>query len=53
MSLKRVANFFGLALRETGQAMDRFGCDVASTHPYLENFARHRSILSIFDRVSI
>lgn len=40
----------GTALRETGQAMDRLGLVIAENEIYKETFARHRSVMNLYDK---
>ncbi|KAK9812161.1 hypothetical protein WJX73_001122 [Symbiochloris irregularis] len=42
----------GLTLRETGQALDRLGCQLQGNPAYREEFFRHRSVLNLPSAVS-
>ena len=44
-------HYFGRALRETGQAMDRVGLTIAENEIFRETFTRHRSVMNIYDKV--
>eukprot|EP00299_Pterocystis_sp_00344_P003313 c1385_g1_i1.p1 GENE.c1385_g1_i1~~c1385_g1_i1.p1 ORF type:complete len:253 (+),score=45.46 c1385_g1_i1:1-759(+) len=48
--LKRVVHLFGLAVRETGQALDRAGCRLQDKFIFEEKISRHRQIMNLFDR---
>jgi len=48
--MRRAVHLFGNALRETGQAIDRFALDCAGNEIYKETYARHRSVMNLFDR---
>ncbi len=49
--MRRFAHGLGKALRETGQAVDRLGLMVGNKNSFLENFARNRPIMNLFDTV--
>jgi hypothetical protein len=49
--MRRAIHLFGNAIRETGQAFDRFGLIIAGNDRYKDTFSRHRSIMNIFDKV--
>lgn len=48
--MRRAMHLFGTALRETGQAVDRLGLTMAENEIYKETFARHRSVMNIYDK---
>ena len=50
--MRAVSNLFGRALRETGQALDRLGLVVQDNEIFRETFARHRTVMNLFDKVS-
>lgn len=50
--MRRAIHLFGNALRETGQALDRFALEAAGNDIYKETFSRHRPVMNLFDRVS-
>jgi hypothetical protein len=50
--MRRAVHLFGNALRETGQALDRFALEAAGNDIYKETFSRHRPVMNLFDRVS-
>jgi gamma-carbonic anhydrase len=49
--MRRAMHLFGTALRETGQAVDRLGLTMAENEIYKETFARHRSVMNLYDKV--
>ncbi len=49
--MRRFTHGLGKALRETGQAIDRLGLMVGNKNSFLENFARNRPIMNLFDKV--
>jgi len=51
--MKRVSNLLGRALRETGQALDRVGLTISGNEIFKETYSRHRSVMNIFDKVSL
>ncbi len=51
MFVRKAIHYFGRALRETGQAMDRLGLVVAENEIFRETFTRHRQLMTIFDKV--
>lgn len=46
----RIAHYFGKALRETGQAMDRFGLSLVETEIFRETFTRHRTLVNMVEK---
>jgi gamma-carbonic anhydrase len=44
---KTVVNTFGRALRESGQAMDRLGCNIAGVEVYKSTLSRHRMVMPL------
>jgi hypothetical protein len=48
---RRASHLFGIALRETGQALDRLGLRVADNEIYRETWSRHRPIMTLYDKV--
>eukprot|EP00298_Acanthocystis_sp_HF-20_P022521 c30498_g1_i1.p1 GENE.c30498_g1_i1~~c30498_g1_i1.p1 ORF type:complete len:240 (+),score=116.12 c30498_g1_i1:52-771(+) len=48
--LKRATYLFGLAVRETGQALDRVGCRMQDKYMFKEKLSRHRQIMNLYDR---
>jgi carbonic anhydrase/acetyltransferase-like protein (isoleucine patch superfamily) len=46
----RVVHYFGKALRETGQAMDRFGLALTDTESFRETFTRHRTLVNMIEK---
>ncbi|RYY88705.1 hypothetical protein EON63_01945 [archaeon] len=49
--MRRAVHLLGRAFRETGQAMDRLGLAVAEKDLYKDTFARHRSVMNLYDKV--
>ncbi len=49
--MRRAVHLLGKAFRETGQAMDRLGLTVADNEIFRETYARHRSVLNLYDKV--
>ena len=49
----RVVHYFGKALRETGQAMDRFGLALTDTESFRETFTRHRTLVNMIEKVRL
>ena len=50
LMLKRAVNVLGMAVRESGQALDRVGCRLQNNHIFKEKFSRHRSIMNIYNK---
>ncbi len=48
--MQRFAHSLGRAFRETGQAVERLGLMVANKDSFLENFARNRPVMNLFDK---
>ncbi len=51
LKMRRAVHLLGKAFRETGQAMDRLGLTVADNEIFRETYARHRSVLNLYDKV--
>lgn len=51
MALSRSFYALGVVLRETGQAMDRLGCLVMGNMAPAEQLSRHRTVMSIFEKI--
>jgi uncharacterized lipoprotein len=51
MFARKAVHYFGRALRETGQALDRVGLRIADKEIFRETFSRHRQQLVINDKV--
>ena len=51
--MKKAGHLFGRAIRETGQAMDRFGLTISGVDSFKETFSRHRPIMNLYDKVII
>jgi carbonic anhydrase/acetyltransferase-like protein (isoleucine patch superfamily) len=50
MLARKAVHYFGRALRETGQALDRIGLRVAENEIFKETFTRHRPTMVINDK---
>jgi len=48
--MKRIFNYIGLFLRETGQALDRTGCQLQGNRAYKEQLSRHRRLMPLNDK---
>jgi len=48
--MKKLVYLAGNALRETGQALDRVGCQLQGNFAYKEQLSRHRRIMPLFDK---
>ena len=48
---QRVAQVFGKALRETGQALDRLGLTISGNESFRDHLSRHRPLMSLLDKV--
>jgi len=46
----KAVHLFGRALRETGQALDRFGLTIAGNEIFNESFSRHRPVMSLVEK---
>lgn len=46
----RIGYNLGFAVRETGQALDRLGCVIQGTAPFLEEVSRHRTLQNLFSK---
>lgn len=51
--LRRIAHTFGVALRESGQALDRLGLVVAENEIFQDTLSRHRPMMSVYDKKPI
>jgi hypothetical protein len=51
MFARKAVHYFGRALRETGQALDRVGLRVAEKEIFRDTFTRHRPTMVINDKV--
>lgn len=49
--MRKAVHLFGKAFRETGQALDRLGLQVAENEIYKETFSRHRPVMNLFEQV--
>ena len=49
--LRKSTHLLGKALRETGQAVDRFGLTVSGVDSFNETFSRHRPLMNLYDKV--
>jgi hypothetical protein len=52
MFARKAIHYFGRALRESGQALDRLGLVVAENEIFRETFTRHRKLMTIMDKVT-
>jgi uncharacterized lipoprotein len=52
MLARKAVHYFGRALRETGQALDRVGLRVAENEVFRDTFTRHRPTMVLNDKVS-
>merc|ERR1711998_718058 len=46
----RAVHLFGLAVRESGQALDRVGCRMNGKFHFEEKLSRHRQIMNLYDK---
>ena len=53
MLARKAVHYFGRALRETGQALDRVGLRVAENEIFRDTFTRHRPTMVINDKVTL
>lgn len=51
MQMRKAIHNLGRALRETGQAVDRYGLKAAESEVFNETFSRHRPVMRLFDKV--
>lgn len=51
--LRRASHLLGVALRETGQALDRLGLVVAENEIFRDHLSRHRPVMNIYDKKPI
>lgn len=49
-TLGKVIYMAGFLIRETGQAIDRFGCRLQGNHGFQEQLSRHRTLMNIFEK---
>mmetsp|Transcript_6496 Transcript_6496/g.8799 ORF Transcript_6496/g.8799 Transcript_6496/m.8799 type:complete len:256 (+) Transcript_6496:102-869(+) len=45
--MNRVLATFGIAVRETGQALDRLGCRLSGSYSFQEQLNRHRTVMNL------
>jgi len=48
--MRRAVHLAGRALRETGQALDRFALEATGNEIFNETFSRHRSLMNLYDK---
>lgn len=48
-----IKHYFGRALRETGQALDRFALNWANNQIYQETYSRHRTVMHLYNKHAI
>ena len=48
--MQRFTHGLGRAFRETAQALDRLGLMVGNKNSFLENYARNRPVMNLFDK---
>eukprot|EP00301_Raphidiophrys_heterophryoidea_P024414 c7921_g1_i1.p1 GENE.c7921_g1_i1~~c7921_g1_i1.p1 ORF type:complete len:256 (-),score=73.53 c7921_g1_i1:152-868(-) len=48
--IRRVLHLFGMAVRETGQAIDRVGCRMQDKFIFEEKISRHRQLMNLYDK---
>jgi gamma-carbonic anhydrase len=48
--LRRAGHIMGVAIRETGQALDRLGLVIADNEIFRDHISRHRPIMNLYDK---
>jgi hypothetical protein len=51
--LRRASHLLGVAMRESGQALDRLGLVIADNEIFRDHLSRHRPVMNIYDKKPI